>query len=146
MNTTGQSVFTWKDKSGRGNHVVKNATAYGSAPTFNSTLIYDVHPGLDFTQRAGLISATSSNKSLDITLFMVATIKSPATYGVLWGHFANYSENDNSPNDADICLRQSGTNSILNWHTYHDDLGCAIPYTAGDTYLFAATLQRGTSR
>ena len=145
VSAPGQSVSLWKDKSGKGNSVAV-AAGYGSAPTYNPYLMGNLHPGLDFTQTAGLISTTNYSKSLDITLFLVATIKAPTSYGVLWGHFPTWTENGNSPNDADICLRQSGTSPIFNWHTNHDDLGCAFPYTVGVPYMFAATLERGTSR
>ena len=128
VSASGQSVACWKDKSGSGNHVVKT-TGLGNAPTFNASLQLNGLPGLDFTQLASLRSAPCQ-KSLDLTVFIVASVVNPQSLGVLWGHFM---EGVTSPlgHDRDIAWRKAttsdGTPQFHSWHTNSDDACMWVP-------------------
>ena len=149
VTSSGQTVSLWKDKSGTGNDVGL-AVGFGAAPTWSQALMTGSLPGgrpsLDFTQSGGFVSSQTAAKSLNVTLFLVAAVKSPLASAVLWGHFGNATVNGTDPQDADICLRRSGSATSFDWHSSSDSVGCAIAFTPDVPYLYTATMLGGASR
>jgi hypothetical protein len=129
----GGSAGYWGDKSGSANHVTTNAVA----PVYSTSLI-SFKAGLNFQNSAGMISANFA-KAASITLFLVGTVKSTiGSWGTFWGHFTS------GRHDADIQLRNTAGQAVINWHTNNNNSTTQLPYTLDSPVLYSCTMSGGT--
>jgi hypothetical protein len=129
----GGSAGYWGDKSGSANHVTTNAVA----PVYSTSLISS-RAGLNFQNSAGMISAAFA-KAASITLFLVGTVKSTiGGWGTFWGHFTS------GRHDADIQLRNTAGQAVINWHTNNNNSSTQLSYTLDSPVLYSCTMSGGT--
>lgn len=131
--SNGGSAGYWGDKSGNGNYVTTNVVA----PIYSTSLISG-KAGLNFQSSAGMISAAFA-KASSITFFLVGTVKSTISgWGTFWGHFTS------GRHDADIQLRNTSGQSVINWHTNNDNSNTQLSYTLDSPVLYSCTMTGGT--
>jgi len=130
----GTQITTWKDKSGNGHDLTK----YNNypLPNFKQKGINSL-PTIDFTNQSGLYTQNAFTKSKDVTLFLVAMVKSELrAFATFWGHYVDH--------DADIQLRNNGTQSLMTWHTNNqNDIGTQI--LMDSPVMYSCTMKDGTN-
>jgi hypothetical protein len=137
MTLSGSNVTAWADKSGNGYTVSQNASL--AVPVFRTGLATNGLPGLDFTGGAGLLSATSFAKSLNVTVFLVGMVRSTiGNWGTFWGHFPNGDHDNNA-----IQLRNTAGQTVINWHTNDNNSTSQLTYTLNSMVLYSCTMTNG---
>jgi hypothetical protein len=129
----GGSAGYWGDKSGYNNYVTTNSVA----PVYSTSLISS-RAGLNFQNSAGMISPAFA-KAASITFFLVGMVKSTiGGWGTFWGHFTS------GRHDADIQLRNTSGQAVINWHTNNNNGTTQLPYTLDSPVLYSCTMSGGT--
>jgi hypothetical protein len=134
VNSNGQVVNLWKDKSTAGNNMISNVTS----PTYSQTLS-GLNGAISFAGSAGLSNSTGYALSSNASLFIVCAPNGWGTWGTLWSHSRINQW------DSDIEFRQESITGggYVSWHTNNDNNNyIAIP-SSNTPVIYSCTMSNG---
>jgi len=127
------NVKLWKDKSGNNNNVINQS---GNTPKYQIN-------GVDFDNNCRM-QKDNVRTTLDITIFIVATIKpSMADWGTFWSHQIGGDHDGNA-----IVVRKTATKERYNigLHTQNDNDNVILKVDANQPSIFFGDMTGGTNR
>jgi hypothetical protein len=127
------NVKLWKDKSGNNNNVINQS---GNTPKYQNN-------GIDFDNNCRM-QKDNVRTSLDITIFIVATIKpSMGDWGTFWSHQIGNDHDNNA-----ISVRKTATKERyhIGLHTQNDNDNVILKVDANQPSIFYGDMTGGTNR
>ena len=136
VNSNGQVVNLWKDKSTAGNNMISNVTS----PTYSQTLS-GLNAAISFAGSAGLSNSIGYALSSNASLFIVCAPNGWGTWGTLWSHSRAGQW------DSDIEFRQESITGggYVSWHTNNNNSDyIAIP-SSNTPVIYSCTMSNGVN-